>query len=471
MKFSLTNIGKIAQADIEINGLTVLGGYNDIGKSTIGKVIFSVVKTMSDIEQEIREAITEQVEQELADFSVEIRKMTGQRLSVMKVEDEFSKIPLRYEERHHFYEVLRRIEWHIERFRKESVFILRKSMDSVDSVSDYLSEMRKELKRLGRLGDKHGDKYIGSGIVVTPEDGLVMEKINSLLNSLENNIKKICSLEKTESYKKVFNSINRSLFRGDIQNRKASTIESKISLADDSCQIDAILESDNTKLFSINGDFPFRDVTLVDSPLVLGWSSAVGVSRSRVRNVFGHYIFDLLNKMRLSIADSYNAVSDLQQELVSKIGVVIGGQMYYDRQQGDFIFKQSEMNVKLVNLASGIKTFGIIQMLLTGGTIAADTVLIIDEPEAHLHPEWQLKYAEVITQLVEIGVYVLVSTHSPYMIEALKHYSEKLQQEKITNFYLGNAGKHGTVFSDVTQNLNPLFKLLSMPMQRLAFED
>jgi len=57
------------------------------------------------------------------------------------------------------------------------------------------------------------------------------------------------------------------------------------------------------------------------------------------------------------------------------------------------------------------------------------------------------------------------------MIEALKHYSEKLQQEKITNFYLGSAGEHGTVFSDVTQNLNPLFKLLAKPMQRLAFED
>ena len=81
-----------------------------------------------------------------------------------------------------------------------------------------------------------------------------------------------------------------------------------------------------------------------------------------------------------------------------------------------------------------------------------------------------MKYAEVLTQLVDMGVYVLVSTHSPYMIEALKHYSDKLQQEKITNFYLGSAGEHGTVFSDVTQNLDALFELLAKPMQRLAFE-
>jgi len=449
MKFSLTNIGKIAQADIEISGLTVLGGYNDIGKSTIGKMIFSVVKTMSDIEQEIREAITEQVEQELADFSVKIRKITGSRKSIMSIggmEGTSERFYMRLFER-------------IDRLRRGLQFSLRDQQDIEGDVSNYLARMREELQ-------SDGFDTVSAG-----ENIEVINEVKNLLDSLENSIRKTCSPEKTESYKKVFNSINKSLFRGDIQNRNVSTTESEISSEDGSCKIDASFENGNAKSFVINGDFPFKDVTLVDSPLVLGWSSSVGVSRSRVRNIFGHYIFDLLNKIRFSTPDSYNAVSDNQRKSVDKISSVIGGQMYYDREQRDFVFKQGDIIVQPVNIASGIKTFGIIQMLLTGGIITSNTVLIIDEPEAHLHPEWQLKYAEVLTQLVDMGVYVLVSTHSPYMIEALKHYSEKLQQEKITNFYLGSAGKHGTIFGDVTQNLNPLFKLLSMPMQRLAFED
>lgn len=450
MKFSLTNIGKIAQADIEINGLTVLGGYNDIGKSTIGKVIFSVVKTMSDIEQEIREAATEQVEQELADFSVKIRKITGSRgyvtLSASGTSEGTSELYMRLFER-------------IDRLRRGLQFSLRDQQDIEGIISNYLTKMRVELQ-----SDGFNTVSVGENIKIINE-------VNNLLDSLENSIKEIYSPEKKESYKNVFNSINQSLFRGDIQNKNASTTKSKISSKDASCEIVAPFENGKTNSFSVEGDFPFRDVTLVDSPLVLGWSSSVGVSRSRVKNIFGHYIFDLLNKIRFSTPDSYNAVSDGQRKSVDKISSIIGGQMYYDRDQKDFVFKQGDMVVKPVNLASGIKTFGIIQMLLTSGTIAANTVLIIDEPEAHLHPEWQLKYAEVLTQLVDMGVYVLVSTHSPYMIEALKHYSEKLQQEKITNFYLGNSGEHGTIFSDVTQNLNPLFKLLSMPMQRLAFED
>ncbi len=421
MKFSLTNIGKIAQADIEINGLTVLGGYNDIGKSTVGKTLFAVIKTITDIEQETQEAIVEQIEQELINFSVEIRKITGERFV----------IPLTNRENVGKY------------------------------ITTIILRIREELRSLQ-----------SSSLISSAEEKI---KISELSNSLENRIKKISNPEKVESYKKVFNSINYSLFRGDVQSRKPATIKSKISLADDSCKVSALLENGSIVSFLIDGNFPFQDITLVDSPLVLGWISSVDISRSRVRRIFGHYIFDLLNKIRFSLlsdqVDLFRDILNPQRRFIDKIGEIIGGSMHYDQTERDFVFKQGEIIIKSVNVASGIKTFGIIQMLLIGAMIAPNTVLIIDEPEAHLHPEWQLKYAEVLTQLVDMGVYVLVSTHSPYMIEALKHYSEKLQQEKITNFYLGNSGEHGTIFSDVTQNLNPLFKLLSMPMQRLAFED
>jgi len=455
MKFSLTNIGKIAQADIEINGLTVLGGYNDIGKSTVGKTLFSVIKTISDIEQETKETTIEQVEQELTDFSVKIRKITGLRLSssVETNKQRTASLGRTVVERSGF-GFFGKLEVLIEQLRRDFLFSLSENTDIAANISAYISQFRNHLSGMTSF-----------------EDNLIKEEISDLLNLLETNLTKICNLEQAERYKRVFNRINRSLFRGDIQNKKISSdAKSLILLKDSSCQIEISLENNSAKSFFVKGSFPFQNVTLVDSPLVLGWLSAVGVPRSQVKNIFGHYVFDLLNKIRLSTTDSYDAVSNTQKGLVSDIGVVIGGKMYYNSQQRNFIFQQGEMAVQLVNLASGIKTFGIIQMLLTSGTIAANTVLIIDEPEAHLHPEWQLKYAEVLTQLVDMGVYVLVSTHSPYMIEALKHYSDKLQQEKITNFYLGNAGEHGTVFSDVTQDLNPLFKLLAMPMQRLAFE-
>ena len=42
--------------------------------------------------------------------------------------------------------------------------------------------------------------------------------------------------------------------------------------------------------------------------------------------------------------------------------------------------------------------------------------LIIDEPEINLHPENQVKVARVLAKLSNMGVKVIVSTHSDYII-------------------------------------------------------
>jgi len=49
-------------------------------------------------------------------------------------------------------------------------------------------------------------------------------------------------------------------------------------------------------------------------------------------------------------------------------------------------------------------------------------LLIIDEPEAHLHPASQRAIARVITRLVRAGVKVLVTTHSPLILQQLSNY-------------------------------------------------
>ena len=40
MKFSINNVGKVNDAEIETNGVTVIAGYNDTGKTTILKAMF-----------------------------------------------------------------------------------------------------------------------------------------------------------------------------------------------------------------------------------------------------------------------------------------------------------------------------------------------------------------------------------------------------------------------------------------------
>lgn len=55
MELYLKNIGKVAEANVEINGITVIAGENDTGKSTVGRALFSIFNGFYEIEEQIRQ--------------------------------------------------------------------------------------------------------------------------------------------------------------------------------------------------------------------------------------------------------------------------------------------------------------------------------------------------------------------------------------------------------------------------------
>ncbi|MDQ7089612.1 MAG: hypothetical protein Q9M50_03075 [Methylococcales bacterium] len=50
MRLKLENIGMISHADIRLDGLTIIAGENDTGKSTVGKLIFSLINALNRCE-------------------------------------------------------------------------------------------------------------------------------------------------------------------------------------------------------------------------------------------------------------------------------------------------------------------------------------------------------------------------------------------------------------------------------------
>ena len=49
----LENIGKIKKAEIDIKGITIIAGENNTGKSTVGKVLYSIFNSFYDIKGQI----------------------------------------------------------------------------------------------------------------------------------------------------------------------------------------------------------------------------------------------------------------------------------------------------------------------------------------------------------------------------------------------------------------------------------
>ena len=55
MKIELKNIGKIRSASVDLDGITVIAGENNTGKSTVSKALYSSYKTLYDAHTQIRE--------------------------------------------------------------------------------------------------------------------------------------------------------------------------------------------------------------------------------------------------------------------------------------------------------------------------------------------------------------------------------------------------------------------------------
>lgn len=54
MLVTFKNTGMIEEANIRFDGLTVIAGENDTGKSTVGKLIFAIIKTFNRYERNAR---------------------------------------------------------------------------------------------------------------------------------------------------------------------------------------------------------------------------------------------------------------------------------------------------------------------------------------------------------------------------------------------------------------------------------
>ena len=86
----------------------------------------------------------------------------------------------------------------------------------------------------------------------------------------------------------------------------------------------------------------------------------------------------------------------------------------------EFLYRQRAMGeeVRLTRAASMVSELAPIVLFLRGGIRPGDT-LIIEEPEAHLHPGAQTDIALTLAGLVRAGVRVVVTTHSDWLLKEI----------------------------------------------------
>lgn len=127
---------------------------------------------------------------------------------------------------------------------------------------------------------------------------------------------------------------------------------------------------------------------------------------------------------------------EFKGELEKNINQIIGGRIV-NNGDGSLRFGSSPNYSTMKNTASGVKQIAVIQNLLHNGFLEDNSVLIIDEPEVNLHPEWQIKLAQILVLLAKEGnIIIYINSHSPMFIEAMDTFSEYYDFEDHVNYYL-----------------------------------
>jgi len=100
------------------------------------------------------------------------------------------------------------------------------------------------------------------------------------------------------------------------------------------------------------------------------------------------------------------------------------------------------------------------------------TLLILDEPEAHLHPQWIIEFGRLLTLIHKyIGAKIFVSTHSPDMVQALRYIPNKEKIGEKVNFYLAKAdeNKNGQfIYQDLNGEIDDIFSSFNISLDKLA---
>ena len=136
--------------------------------------------------------------------------------------------------------------------------------------------------------------------------------------------------------------------------------------------------------------------------------------------------------------------------------------------------KELRKLLKKIDLLSYLKIiFMIISVVLSQNNLLEENgTIILDEPEIHLHPEWQIKFAELIVLLQkEFGMHILLTTHSPYFLKAIQVYSKKYEISDKCKYYMSELDGEQAILVDKTSKTDDLFYKLAISFENLMNEE
>ncbi len=410
MKISIEKIGKIHHSDIIIDGLTIIAGKNSTGKSTVSKSLFAIFNSFFKITQTYR--------------SYKERAIKSKILDLDNYLDIF--------------------------FFNENPIDL--NIVVLKLISAQTEEDIKKVFNLYSLNEQLSESNFQKLI-------LDIYKINQ--STMQQML-----FEETNNYFE-------SEFSSNINNVNSKHEIGSIKLKIKDEQIETYFQND--KLINIPNFFSLNFKPIyIDDPFIIDTINQTDFrmfrSDSETNRTHRQVILSQYNKKESENPIDKIIIKEDIQIIYDKIEKIL------DENSTGIIYSYNRGNedkkvLSIDNLSSGMKTFYLLKKLIENGTIEPNSPVILDEPEVHLHPEWQLVLAEIIVLMQKyMNLNFLINSHSPYFVRAIEVYSTKYAIDSKTKYYLAKIENDLSEFEDVTGNVSEIYKILAEPFQKIENE-
>ncbi len=290
--------------------------------------------------------------------------------------------------------------------------------------------------------------------------GNYTDTVKAILNNSISNINKSQEFASKEKVEKLLNDRIKSVFINFNQ------ISDNFEIQHNNLNINNnnnILSIDSEEI-QINNK---ENVVFVETPLILEFKSFM----NRAKGKIPYHIESLLSILEADYSSTSKEQDSLIENFNKKSNTVIDGDI--KNRNGSFIFsRNNDKDYNIFNASSGTKSIGLLQYLVTNKALKKGSVLYWEEPEVHLHPEWQLRMIELFIELMNAGVKIVFSTHSPYMCDYLNAISKKQKFNDRVSFNLFKESS-GIVENHILENQKDWNKIqaeLLDPLEEIMWE-
>ena len=410
MKLKISNFAKIEEADIKIDGITVICGDNDTGKSTIGKILFSIFNFDNYKNLVIEENLKYKI------FNI---------LKKLNIKNKFG-VPL----------IIPRNSPIIDKIFN---YINLANTISSDELIDILKNNIKEITSI--VDDK-------------------------IFNEIAENILEIISIKNSKLILEIMGNYFGDIFEYQINNLFNKNTNAVLELEIKKQKMN--IEFKNDECVKFDSDFNIiHNAFYIDNPFIVNY---INSNINTDNFILEKTIHDFISDDNKNVFDSVK-----NKEILEKVYDVLNSIMNSKiiNKDDDFYlhYNENDIEIKLGNLSAGLKSFVIIKRLLENGSLNEKDVLILDEPEIHLHPKWQLVYAELIVLLQKyFNLTITITTHSHYFLEAINRYSKKHNIDERVNFYITELSENqcNVIFKNVNDNLDIIYEKMYEPLEILS---